>query len=621
MRSSSPKKGEPPGALGVLFCGTLEKRHPYTRTTYPRFVVLTAQALHWFRRPERTELLGEPRGMINLSWVRRAFIVGADRRELVLEFDAEKTLRHASSSDSLRGVGSTSKFLGSSRSFLAPTATAALAWRAAVDLATRQQDDRFSTISTATVNPVSLDEYFTREVAKEMEDGYGHADFLEALGDLVESDESYAQHEAPAQGSPLVRRNRVDTKVVVASYNQRVIGRDLAYRTTALTFDAALGDAEGLILTLRDGCVATFATDDLLRHIGTTLASVVSARDSDERRVLTIAVSGGEAAKVPRSYDLDRVACCVALAVSLTQSARLIWKLVATAALGTVINALLRRKPPQTTSCAVDIVGESQLGRAWSEDLAGQQEVDAKFIAAAKGDKAEAARKWGQSLQWRRRSRVDDVLTEPQPFFDAIKDAYPHWLGGRTRRNELVYWERVGHVDVDKLKNSGCTLDALIRHYIFFNEWTWKVLSPAPSGPDSFQVVIIDVAGVRISQVGGLRLEYFRACADIAQQHYPERTSKYVIINAPAWLPVAWRILEPLLQPETRSKVVVRRPGKDTKDILLELLEPHHVPECYGGTFAPGQSIDQARRKTPEETACKAFVDKIHVRNRASSSI
>ena len=37
------------------------------------------------------------------------------------------------------------------------------------------------------------------------------------------------------------------------------------------------------------------------------------------------------------------------------------------------------------------------------------------------------------------------------------------------------------------------------------------------------------------SQVGGMRLEFLKAASEISQKHYPDRTRKYIIINAPSW--------------------------------------------------------------------------------------
>jgi hypothetical protein len=56
-------------SLGVYFTGYLDKlkvggwRKAYKR----RFVVLTSEALHWFKRPDGYDLFGEERGRIGLE--------------------------------------------------------------------------------------------------------------------------------------------------------------------------------------------------------------------------------------------------------------------------------------------------------------------------------------------------------------------------------------------------------------------------------------------------------------------------------------------------------------------------------------------------------------------------
>jgi hypothetical protein len=54
--------------FGVLFTGYLDKKQPtYTHTRYKRrFVVLTQDAVHWFKRDEGYDLFGEERGQISL---------------------------------------------------------------------------------------------------------------------------------------------------------------------------------------------------------------------------------------------------------------------------------------------------------------------------------------------------------------------------------------------------------------------------------------------------------------------------------------------------------------------------------------------------------------------------
>jgi hypothetical protein len=44
--------------LGVLFTGYLDKRNPVTGSYKKRFVVLTHESLHWFKRAEGYDLFG-----------------------------------------------------------------------------------------------------------------------------------------------------------------------------------------------------------------------------------------------------------------------------------------------------------------------------------------------------------------------------------------------------------------------------------------------------------------------------------------------------------------------------------------------------------------------------------
>lgn len=703
------------GALGVLFCGTLEKRHPYTGATYPRFVVLTASAIHWFKRPQHHELFGEPRGTLWLNWLRGAVINGHERRELVLEFDSPSPLGaiysgqpsaidrgglpRVQSAESLRAPSSKyERFLGKKRSFVAPTAAAAIAWRAAIELAMREARDevadesaRFA-VSLATANPSSIADYLNQDMAIHMEDGYGDAIFLEALGRLIEEDDEYALppiaplrlQSAPNsadQHSPVMYsesrrryRERSETKfVTVATFRRLVVARDLIYKVPssselhfrAPTFTITLDDYydlddEGLVLALSDGSSAAFslsALDDALvsdarRRITAELTDprIINHRQSaaseagaysPPRRVFAIKITHDDSEQLSQLEKIAssrNVAFLVIFAASLAGHFLLkhtanFWTtfqlVLCLAACLAPFNSLLRRKR-RSVPCVVEIIGErfnhansaamsgttGDKSRAGSLDATGggvtPEAIDPKFLSATKGDRVEAERRWSQSIAWRRKLRVDDILHERQPYFHLIKDAYPHWLGGRSRKNELVYWERPGYVDLEKLRNSGVTLEAMIRHYIFANEWTWRVLSPASYGPESFQVVVLDVAGIRLSDVTGLRLEYFKTCAEIAQLSYPDRTSMYIVINAPGWLPAAYRVVEPFLSPETRRRVCIKSAGRPTTEKLLEVIPSDHIPEVYGGTFAPGQSIDVARRRTPEEVKFNKYVDNIN---------
>merc|ERR1712224_952702 len=54
------------------------------------------------------------------------------------------------------------------------------------------------------------------------------------------------------------------------------------------------------------------------------------------------------------------------------------------------------------------------------------KEVPERFLRAGKGDIMEGRRRYDATLQWRKEHNIDDILFEPHPNFELIKEHYPH---------------------------------------------------------------------------------------------------------------------------------------------------------------------------------------------------
>lgn len=89
------------------------------------------------------------------------------------------------------------------------------------------------------------------------------------------------------------------------------------------------------------------------------------------------------------------------------------------------------------------------------------------FLQACRGDAQRARAKWEASLAWRAREGVDAVLARPQPHFGPIKEFYPHYIHGRSKRGEMVMYEFPGRMDLGRLKAMGIGAREIGRHYIF----------------------------------------------------------------------------------------------------------------------------------------------------------
>jgi len=213
-------------------------------------------------------------------------------------------------------------------------------------------------------------------------------------------------------------------------------------------------------------------------------------------------------------------------------------------------------------------------------DLARYGPPPPRFVAGCGGNMPEAARRWIATFTWREAEGIDTLLTSRQPFFRDIKSHYPHYLYGKTRGGSFVYVERPGLASIPALlKKPGVSMEAVVRHYTFISEYLWNWLDRRQDGK---LVSVWDVTGVGMHDLVGDTLTLLRATMKVMQNHYPERTEKLFIINAPSWFTAVWRIISPMVDVNTRRKITIL--GSKYHQELNGYIGPENVPVIFGGS-------------------------------------
>jgi hypothetical protein len=77
------------------------------------------------------------------------------------------------------------------------------------------------------------------------------------------------------------------------------------------------------------------------------------------------------------------------------------------------------------------------------------------------------------------------------------------------------------------------------RHYIYITEFIWQKLD---TGEESKLLSIMDLRGVAMSQIAGEVREFMTKSAKLIGAHYPERSLKIFILNAPWWFNMIWKV-------------------------------------------------------------------------------
>jgi hypothetical protein len=85
---------------GVSYTGYVEKRNPVYGNYKKRFMVLTLEAVHWFKREETDDLFGEQRGVLGLGSLLNVSVLDEDATVFTLEStDTKKRLFRCSNPD------------------------------------------------------------------------------------------------------------------------------------------------------------------------------------------------------------------------------------------------------------------------------------------------------------------------------------------------------------------------------------------------------------------------------------------------------------------------------------------------------------------------------------------
>jgi len=219
-------------------------------------------------------------------------------------------------------------------------------------------------------------------------------------------------------------------------------------------------------------------------------------------------------------------------------------------------------------------------------------ELPLRFLRAGKGNPQQGLKRYEETLQWRKEQHVDTILRESSPYFELIKQHYPHFCHGHGKNGEPCYYEQPPKTDLKALRAGGCTLDALLHHYTMVTEFQWQVLVR-----DDLQrsIYIIDLEGIRLGDFVGEVVDFVKRASALSAQHYPERAGCVFVINVPSWFRMIWSVLKPMVDEDTLKKIYILRGKEEIRQNMQERIDLDQIPADYGGTSVPlGQSEEEA---------------------------
>lgn len=194
--------------------------------------------------------------------------------------------------------------------------------------------------------------------------------------------------------------------------------------------------------------------------------------------------------------------------------------------------------------------------------------IPTRFLYMCKGNRKAAHDAYANTLFWRKANDVDNVLNKPHPNFDICKAITPHYFPGHDVDGNIILVQRPGMLDLKLKTAANMTDDELVSHMVYVLEYCWSVISPPkiPEGSskmkDGVMTSVLDMAGVNMRKLRKkAMMDFIMQFVSVMSAHYPQRSYKTVIINAPGWFGTVYRIFKPLLRESTRKKIQIYNAG------------------------------------------------------------
>jgi hypothetical protein len=162
---------------------------------------------------------------------------------------------------------------------------------------------------------------------------------------------------------------------------------------------------------------------------------------------------------------------------------------------------------------------------------------------------------------------------------------YPHGYHQVDKKGRPMYIECQGRLNIDKLFQIS-TEERVLRHYIQSYEVLLRLRFPACSAVAGTRIEqglsILDLTGGSSKMLSKKVYSLIQLAAKVGSDYYPEIMGQCMIVNAPMIFTGVWAIVKGFLDEKTRKKITIF--GSKYQKELLELVEPHYLPEFLGGT-------------------------------------
>ncbi|XP_077488121.1 SEC14-like protein 2 [Amblyomma americanum] len=213
-----------------------------------------------------------------------------------------------------------------------------------------------------------------------------------------------------------------------------------------------------------------------------------------------------------------------------------------------------------------------------------------RWLRARDFNVAKAESMYRYDLEWRKENGVDDILHDYK-IPELVKENFPGVILHPCKDGRPL-WLIPSGIDI-KAFVAVLTPPVVQHHCIYMLEYAESLKRAASKERDKeleTHYLVIDCEKFSLRQV--YSWQAVKAITDMLQMmedHFPECLEQCIIINAPYFFPIMWKLIRPILTKRTTEKVRVFGKEDGWKEHLLGIVDAESLPVHWGGSMVgPG---------------------------------
>lgn len=217
----------------------------------------------------------------------------------------------------------------------------------------------------------------------------------------------------------------------------------------------------------------------------------------------------------------------------------------------------------------------------------------ASYVEECGGDVRKAMKLWKETQKWRREHNVWMIHSTPNTFYYDISKAYPHCAHGYSKDGLAVMYEQPGKMNLKALFQGECSIDDMVHHYIFFNEYLSHCLcasaelrkaaglSAVPYDSSGYGIIVVmDIEGAGVSMLSTDVLKYLNTVSAINQAYYPRSMKRVCVVNAPFWASGIFQTIKKIMPASVKADLF----STNCIEGLRQYIDDDQIPPEYGGS-------------------------------------